>query len=494
MSYELRDYQRKSVDDCIRSLMSRPILVAPTGSGKTVMAVEIINRVGGKALWVTHREELMEQAEKHLSRYGFTCTRIKTGYEYDPRATAVVASVQTLVNRKIPSGVNIAVIDECHHAPSESYKKVFESGLPILGLTATPFRLDGIGLGGAMGFGKIIESASISELIKTGFLIKPKVYAVEKPDTTMVSTCLGDYNHAELELVTNTPYLVGKIVETWKAKANGRRTICYACSVAHSRRIAEEFQKNKIPCEHIDGNTPPDIRAGTIENLRVGKICVLTNCQILTEGFDLPSVECLIIARPTQSLCLHLQMLGRIMRPLANKTATVLDHAGNHHRHGAVDRPLEYSLDFKVRTAICGEPLGLRQCKKCFLLYPIIETVCPGCGYETPKRKDIRVQDGDLVEFDDCPFRYREDFWKLIRFKPEADELYFRRFGENPVILDGMLVDIKTADKKIKKRLYTTWATDRDSDFAHIKYKKVFNTSPWWETYEFRNWEERIKQ
>jgi superfamily II DNA or RNA helicase len=356
---QLRDYQRRAVDDVIAKLDRRPILVSPTGSGKTTMATEIVERLGVPTLWLAHRKELIDQAAERLEAHGLTTGIVMSGYETVPEAQVQVASIQTLVRRdKPPAG--LIVIDECHHAAADSYQNVLAEypDAHIVGLTATPFRLDGRGLGDL--FGELVVAAWPDELCTDGVLHKPRIWASKAPDLRGVRVVAGDYNLGALAQRSNTAELNADIVETWRKRAAGRRTVAFAVDIAHSMAITKAFQDVGVPAEHLDGGTSRDNRDAILERLRQGKTQVVSNCMVLTEGWDLPALACAILARPTASLNLHLQMIGRVMRACEGKDgAIVLDHAGNHHVHGLVTRRLNYTLsDEKVGS---DEPLGLRR-------------------------------------------------------------------------------------------------------------------------------------
>ena len=490
----LRDYQRNAVDRVRTVLDRRPILVAPTGSGKTVMAVALVEELAAPTLWLAHRKELIDQAASHLQSLGLWCGRIMSGYPSEPLAKVQVASVQTLVRRTMPPA-ELIVIDESHHATANSYGRVLESypHARIVGLTATPFRLDGRGLGDV--FKEIVVAAYTDELCKAGVLHDPKVYAGKSPDLRRVKISMGDYALGELSRRTNTDEQNADIVKTWLEKSPGRRTVAFAVDVEHSRAIVAAFQAAGVPAEHLDGATPKDEREAILGRLRDARTHVVSNCMVLTEGWDLPALETAIIARPTASLNLHLQMLGRIMRACPGKDgATVLDHAGNHHVHGRVTRRIEYSLDSSKRVGEC-DPLRLKRCQACQLLFDPDEPCCPEGGWkpEAPvQRERLAIHGaGNLVEFDDGDFGYRAEFWRLIEGQRMA-ALYqsgwsayrFKeRFGVWPVVADGELVDVGNATFEEKRAVYVEFVRQAEAKgfkpgWAAYRYKDAFGCWP----------------
>lgn len=491
----LRDYQERAVAEVIREIHNRPILVAPTGSGKTVMAVEVVERMGAPTLWLAHRRELIEQAANRLSAHGMTVGVIQAGQPRYRLAPVQVASVASLLRREKPAA-GLIVIDEAHHAAAKTYGTILEAypDTPFLGLTATPFRLDGRGLGDL--FGSLVVSSHTDELCDAGYLIRPKVWASAAPDLRGVKMTAGDYNNKALAKRTNTPELTGDIVSTWLHRSPGMRTVVFAVDVQHATDIAEAFQAAGVAAESLSGKTAKGERAGMLRRLATGETKVVTNCMVLTEGWDLPALECAIIARPTASLNLHLQMVGRIMRSAEGKVgATVLDHAGNHHVHGFCTRRIEYSLD-GTKKAGESEPLGLRRCRECGLFYEPTLFACPACGW-TPTAAEYQEKDrpayrpGKLSEFNDGDHTYRAQVWIMLEaermaagYKEGWSAYRFKeRFGVMPAVVDGELIDkVKvTMDQKRTVHLhYLEVAKEKgySRGWASHRYREIFGVWP----------------
>ena len=397
---------------------------------------------------------------------------------------------------------NGIVVHNCHHATADGYRNVIDAyNCPVVGLTATPFRLDGRGLGD-VGFGTIIVGATTRQLVEAGTLHSPKVWCSTTPDLRGLKVLAGDYSLGQLAARVNTDGQNADIVETWKKhcrnvppadepeeckwcgrcciagnrcvacggkQQRGKRTVAFAVNVEHSQAIVAAFTAAGIAAEHLDGSTPADVRAGILRRLRTGETTIVSNCMVLTEGWDLPALECAIIARPTASLNLHLQMIGRVMRAADGKDgAVVLDHAGNHHVHGLVTRELKYSLDGTVKVG-SEEPLGIRRCQKCGLMYDVALPSCPECGH-TPDPVECEAGkvhgSGELGEFDDTKFEYRKQIWELIEAEREASGFrpgwsvfrFDERFGVKPCFVDvgerRELVDPKEATMDQKRQVY----------------------------------------
>jgi len=509
--HTLRPYQSRAVAMTLASVANtrNPILVAPTGSGKTVMGCAIVREYTEqekRVLWLAHRKELIEQAAGTIwesAGLHFPPGIIMAGFSESPMSPVQVASVQTLVRRAVPD-VDLIIIDEAHHATADAYREIIKarsSWTPVIGLTATPFRLDGRGLGDI--FNDLIVAEYTDNLCRPdangkSVLHAPKVYAGHSPDLRGVKKSMGDYLTSALVDRMNQTGLVGDIVETWKAKACpggvGKKTVAFAVNVEHSQHIAAQFRDAGIRAEHIDGSTPKAERAATLARLRSGETQIVCNCMILTEGWDLPALECAIIARPTASLNLHLQMLGRIMRAADGKDGCiVLDHAGNHHMHGLVTRRIEYSLNGRI----VGEkdPLGLRRCGACQLLFDPKLDACPECGWVPEKRETkIDTTPGVLGEFEEG-FTYRREMYRIWVAQTEdmgwrpgfAAYRYKERFGNWPVTVDlgsGLdLVDPDNALPEEKKECFRQWSefgAERGfkPGWAAHKYKDFFKVWP----------------
>ena len=246
---------------------------------------------------------------------------------------------------------NLVIVDEAHHARARTWRRLIEAYplARIVGLTATPCRGDGRGLGNT--FELLIEGASVAELVAGHWLVQTKVYAPSRPDLTGIQVRRGDYVEDQLAAKVNTAQLVGDIVEHWHKLGECRRTVVFAVNVAHSVHIRNEFRRSGVLAEHIDGSTPLEERNSILKQLATGKIEIVTNCQVLTEGWDCPEVSCIVLARPTKSLGLYRQMTGRTLRPAPGKTdALVLDHAGAVFQHGFVDDPIVWTLDEDERA------------------------------------------------------------------------------------------------------------------------------------------------
>jgi DNA repair protein RadD len=357
MSAILRPYQAHIAAQFERLIAQgkrRVIVVAPTGSGKTVIACAIIAATPRRVLVVSHRREIVRQTSDKLTAAGVAHGVIQAGNEKKlrPMASVQVASIQTLHARAIRSSTmlmplaDLVIIDEAHHACAVTYRKILEAypDAIVLGLTATPCRGDGRGLGGI--FETMIECPQVAELIVGGYLVKARLYAPVNPDLKGVRTVKGDFHEGQLADRMDRDKLVGDIVTHWHKYGERRRTIAFACSVGHPIHIRDEFVKSGVRAEHLDGSTPKDERDAMLARLASGATEVIANCMVLTEGFDCPDIGCITLARPTKKMGLYRQMIGRGLRPADGKTdVVILDHSGAVFRHGLPEDRVEWSLD-----------------------------------------------------------------------------------------------------------------------------------------------------
>jgi len=348
--FSLRPYQLHAVAKA-RALMSegkRSIcLVAPTGAGKTCVAAHVIHSALAKAkrvLFLAHRRELIDQCSAKLRDLGiWNYNVVLSGHPQsrNPAAPMQIASIQTLIRREYPPA-DLVIVDEAHHVAGVSYQTLLANypDAYVLGLTATPERLDGKGLDGI--FHDLLEVATVPDLIDSGFLVaptclgpSPEMAAQLKATLATVKVRCGDYAEGQLGEAMDNATLVGDIVAHWQEWAPGQKTIVFAASILHSQHIIQQFQDAGVAAAHLDGGMATPERERILAAWRRGDLQVVSNCQILTEGFDFPELSCCILARPTKSVALYLQMVGRVLRVAPGKSgALILDHAGNILEHG----------------------------------------------------------------------------------------------------------------------------------------------------------------
>ncbi len=415
---KLRAYQESDLQGLRKTIAKgskRPLFVAPCGYGKTALCFEITKNAvkrGKTVLFLAHRRLLIEQTYKKFKEYGIKPSILMSGHEFKP-SPVVLATKQTYGRRLLLEDVmfnkffvnaDIVVTDEAHFSVSPSYKKIFKlypSSL-LIGLTATPARTDQRGLGEV--YDCISEGTSIKDLIDQGFLVPIRYFAGKSPNMegVKIDYHTGDYNAKEATKRA-TP-LIGDVVENWLKLGENRPTICFATGIKHSIYLRDKFRKYGIKAEHMDANTPHEERSIIIKKLEYGDINIITNCQLLTEGIDIPIVSCIVMARPTNSIPLYHQMVGRGMRPHPDKpnNCLLLDHGGNIERHGFIEDKIKWSLDGNkkawVKVKKYAKDKKPKQCKVCGLIFEK-GIKCPDCGSEfKPFGKKIETIKADLKE------------------------------------------------------------------------------------------------
>lgn len=405
--FTLRPYQAQAIADARKAFRAghRAVLFQlPTGGGKTVTASTVVHGAAAKGnatWWLTHRRELAGQASKTFHELGIPHGTVQAGFVSNPRASVQVGSIQTIARRldQLPSP-DLIVFDEAHHLGAASWEAIFNHfpRARILGLTATPWRLDGQGLG--RWFGHMVRGPTTAELIEEGSLSKYRLFAPATPDLSDVATAQGDYQRGALAQAMDKPQIVGDAIGHYQRLCPGKRAVAFAAGVQNSINIAALFNAAGIPAEHVDGSMSTEARDAAVARFRSGETLILSNADLFGEGFDVPAIEAAILLRPTKSLSLHLQHVGRALRPCEGKTeAILLDHAGNSLMHGLPDDVREWSLEDREkrsRKEIADTPV--RQCKECFFVYRPAPA-CPQCGHRPPVVvREIEQVEGTLQE------------------------------------------------------------------------------------------------
>ena len=387
----LRPYQEdlvNSVRECWKHGLKSPCITLPCGGGKSVIIAEIARRTAGnnrQVLFLVHRQELCQQIDK---------TFRKMGVNMEFCEIYMVQTASRYLNRiRDPT---LIITDECHHSLATTYRRIYNHfpNAFRLGVTATPARLDGSGLGAV--YDKLIIGPSAKWLIDSKFLSPYEYYGPSIVDLTGIKTVHGDYNAQDIEDKMLKKGVFGDVISSYRKLANGIKTICYCATVKHSQFMSEQFREAGISAVHIDGSTPSDTRDRIINKFRTGEISMLCNVDLISEGFDVPDCGAVIMLRPTKSLTLYIQQAMRCMRYRAGKTAVIIDHVGNYARHGMPDDDREWSLEGKKKTKGKKEDvegIPLRTCPKCFAVMPSACKTCRECGYE------FEEQESEIKEY-----------------------------------------------------------------------------------------------
>lgn len=416
----LRPYQISLIEQA-RELMKqgcKSILIqSPTGSGKTLLTAHMLHTAVSKGMrswFVVHRKELIDQSSRAFKLEGLKHGYIATGYGKHIGCSTQLATIQTLAKRySAYRAPNLIVWDECHHIAAGSWKKIFEAfpNSYHIGLSATPQRLDGQGLGKF--FSKMLQGPTVSWLIENGFLSKYKLYAPSHVNLENVHKRMGDYARDELSTAVDKPVITGSAIEHYRKYAYGKRAIVFAVSVEHSKHIVEQFQKEGFNAKHIDGETSADERENSIRAFKDGNVQVLSNVELFGEGFDVPAMEVAILLRPTQSLGLYLQQVGRALRVFEDKQhAVILDHVGNCERFGLPDQEREWSLEGRETKAGTYE-VPVKICPRCFGAQ-VLAKQCAFCGLVFPvQAREVETIAGELKEIDEAQQLALKLKWKM---------------------------------------------------------------------------------
>lgn len=445
MSLTLRPYQHRAIHDlrlALRVGARAPLLVAPTGMGKTVIMADILRSIasrGRTAMVLVHRRELIAQTSAKLTLANVPHGIIAAGVA-GADAPIQVASVQTLARRlqHIAAQPDLIVIDEAHHAIAGTWGRTLSHWPDALrlGVTATPMRRDGRGLREV--FDHLVLGPSTADLIADGFLCPARIYAPPAiADLRGIRSRAGDFAVDQAADAMDRPTVTGDAIAHYRRLASGQRAIAFCCNVNHADHVCSAFNHAAIPAATLLGSTDPLRRDATVARFAAGDLQVLVTVDVVSEGFDIPAAGCAILLRPTQSLGLYLQQVGRVLRPAPGKAAAiVLDHVGNVHRHGFPDDPRDWSLDGVQRRSAAGGPAAptVRTCEQCFAAFSP-QPQCPVCGADcapAPARQVKQVA-GELQELKREAVRQRVAERKRARTLQDLIHIGQARGMKNPV-------------------------------------------------------------
>lgn len=410
MAVKLRLYQRELLQQVQETLDSdaktRAMMQLPTGSGKTIIAGALLKDwlAGGrrKAVWLTHRKELTKQTQKMLTEAGVSAI---TNASWTPGegAPAMAGGVIILMAQKVSlqtarrevwnryRSTDLMIVDEAHHAAAKGWKRaICQWPGPVVGMTATPWRLSEKE-GFEDLFDELICGPLVVELQAQGYLCPAQVL-MPPPEQRIIGGIVdqtGDYTEAGIfQANRDRPdIMTAGALQFWREHADNRQTIAYAVSVKHARNLTSVFNEAGVKAAVILGNTNRIERDAAISGFKDGSVKVLVNVLVATEGFDLPDASCVLIARPTMSLAIYLQMVGRGLRPKPDSgDCIILDLAGNSATHGLPEEDREWSLQPRGKSTAGESPVV--QCEKCFTVSPAASHNCRECG--APFGKDCK--------------------------------------------------------------------------------------------------------
>jgi DNA repair protein RadD len=441
MPANLRAYQIAAVN-ALRSAIQQgaraPLLCLPTGGGKTMILATIAAQAatkGRQVLILVHRRELIHQTASKLQWAGLDHGIIAAGHPATNHAVQV-ASVQTLVRRlsRMAWQPSLVIIDEAHHAAAGSWARILDHWPDAyrLGVTATPCRLDGRGLGAA--FDQLVLGPSVADLVFTGYLSAARIYAPPvMADLSGIRKRAGDYANDQAAAAMDRPTVTGDAIAHYQRLAGAQQAIAFCCNVAHAVSVCDAFKTAGISAALLLGNTAN--RDQVVADFAADITRVLVTVDVVSEGFDVPAASCAILLRPTQSLGLYLQQVGRVLRPAPGKDAAlILDHVGNVTRHGFPDDPREWSLaDGVVRRPGTAAP-SVRTCPQCYAAFKP-QPQCPVCGAQCAPIKSRKIQQlaGELQELRRGEIRHQRREQGKARTLPELIALGQARGMKNPV-------------------------------------------------------------
>lgn len=452
MVFKLHGYQRKLVDEARKEIAngSKGVLIqSPPGSGKSVVIAEIAKLTvnnGGRVLFIVHRKELIEQITKTFKQHEIDMDKV---------------TINTVIKTRNRLGTfpepTIIITDETHHSRAKTYREVYDYFPKAfrLGFTATPWRMSGRGFTDI--YDSMVSGKSVQWLIDNHNLAPFKYYSVELADLDKLKkSSTGDYTYKSMdEAVGQAVY--GDAVEHYKKLADGKQAILYAHSVQASKDIAETFNQHGVKATHADAKTPRVERERIMQDFRDGKIKVLCNVDLISEGFDVPDCSVVILMRPTASLVLHIQQSMRGMRYQPGKEAIIIDHVANYERHGLPTTKHEWTLnDREIQTAATPreDTIPIKECTNCFGVVESKETKCPLCGHEFPvEENEIEQVDAELKEIDQFTF--------------ETDYILNKEVSDLTTVEEHL----RYADAKGYNRL---WVKHRIPKFKHMTRPQFF--------------------
>lgn len=430
----LRDYQACAIDRVREAYVAGHrcvLLVMPTGAGKTItfayLAHSAVTR-GKRVLILAHREFLIEQISETLSRFDLDHGALMAGRPGNtlPVQVGMMGTVARRLERIYYP--DLIVVDEAHRSVSATYMAILRAfpKARVLGVTATPQRTDGCGLGDA--YDAIVIGPTVRELTDAGHLSRYALYCPpQMVDLEGVPIRAGDFDQKALADRMDRPTITGDAIEHLQRLAPGRQFVAFCAGVEHAHHVAEQFRGAGIGAQALDGEMDRSERASIVAAFRGGALQGLTSCDLISEGFDLPGIGAAILLRPTASLIVYMQQVGRALRPAPGKDrAVLLDHVGNALRHGLPDHDRDWTLEGrdKAKKANVERELSVRHCRVCFAVYETRLPKCPHCGAVAgTESREIAERDGELVEITEV-MRQQEAEWAF------RDELAVIPYGE----------------------------------------------------------------
>lgn len=379
--FQLFDYQQDLIDKARNALAAGNqgvLIVSPPGSGKSVVISEIAKltvKKGGHVLFFVHRQELVKQIKDSFKQQGVDLNH------------CTILTVGKVANRlNILAKPDLIIVDESQHSRAKTYQKIFNyySDVPRLGFTGSPWRLSGKGFKDI--YSAMVEGPTTKWLIEHHKLAPFTVYGYQLGDKNLLKkSSTGDYTSKSMDDFTKS-IIHGDIVKSWLKFAKDRKTIIYCHSTSFSKIVAQEFRNAGINAVHVDAKTPSQKRENIMGSFKQGKIKVLCNVDLVSEGFNVPDCSCVVLLRPTESLVVYLQQSMRAMRYQPHKQAIIIDQVGNFERFGLPDTDYKWSLDDRSkhphREGQSADGPAIKTCPDCFGVIRAELVTCPLCGHD----------------------------------------------------------------------------------------------------------------
>lgn len=408
------DYQQNLIDEARQKLAEKNqgvLIVSPAGSGKSIVIAEIARlttKKGGRVLFIVHRQELVDQITESFKQQDVSLSQ------------CTILTVGKAKNRlgAFPKP-SLIITDESHHSRANTYQKIYEyfNDVPRLGFTATPWRMNGKGFADI--YSSMVEGPNVKWLIDHHKLAPYTYYSVNLADADKLHfSSNGDFSNKSIDEALGKT-IFGDVIKTWKRVANGRKTILYAHSRKYSAQIAQKFCDAGVKAVHCDSKTPQREREKIMSDFKNGKIKILCNVDLISEGFNVPDCSCVIMLRPTASLVLDIQQSMRCMRYVPNKKAIIIDHVGNCYRHGLPLSPHSWTLkDRKRKKRRKANEMNqpIKTCPICYAVIPAQCKVCPVCGAEIPVENSEMKEERDAKIVKINQFKFVTDY-SLMKYR-----------------------------------------------------------------------------
>lgn len=404
----LRTYQADIIEETrhlMRNGCKKVLIVAPCGSGKTILTAAMLKTSASKgisSLFIVHRKELLDNSIEKFADVGISPRVIASGYEEKNQSIIQIGSIQTLSRRiKRIKKPDFVIWDECHRIGARTWTdiyKLFPDAFHI-GLSASPIRMDGVGLKDY--FDAIVEGPSASQLIAENYLSPYKLYAPSNIDTSSLHTRMGDFVASEVSSLMDKPSITGDAIDHYTRLACDKRAVVFCSSIEHSKHVVGQFNAAGIAAVHVDGDSDRAYREKAMSDFKSGLIKILCNVDLFGEGVDVPAIEACILLRPTKSLGLYIQQTGRALRTHPGKDyAIILDHANNCLTHGLPSDERNWTLNGNSIKKRSQDEFGsVRVCPKCYAAQLSGSLTCAYCGFQAePKPRKIDIKAGELAE------------------------------------------------------------------------------------------------